>query len=108
MHAATLLLELGCVILGLGVVAALAARVGISPIPLYLIAGLAFNLFGEAAAAVVGVRTPTPSRLGAAPQLVASGAPFERRAEARDREVGVDRHPELGRHRDEACVDRRA
>jgi len=42
-HTATLLLELGCVILGLGVVAALAARVGISPIPLYLIAGLAFG-----------------------------------------------------------------
>jgi CPA2 family monovalent cation:H+ antiporter-2 len=45
-HSATLLLELGCVILGLGVVAALAARVGISPIPLYLIAGLAFGVGG--------------------------------------------------------------
>jgi len=45
-HSATLLLELGCVILGLGVAAALASRVGISPIPLYLITGLAFGTGG--------------------------------------------------------------
>jgi CPA2 family monovalent cation:H+ antiporter-2 len=42
-HTATLLLELGCIILGLGVAAALASKVGISPIPLYLVAGLAFG-----------------------------------------------------------------
>jgi CPA2 family monovalent cation:H+ antiporter-2 len=45
-HTASLLLELGCVLLGLGIVAALASRVGISPIPLYLIAGLAFGKGG--------------------------------------------------------------
>jgi CPA2 family monovalent cation:H+ antiporter-2 len=44
--AATLLLELGFVLLGLGVVASVASRVGISPIPLYLIAGLAFGTGG--------------------------------------------------------------
>jgi monovalent cation:H+ antiporter-2, CPA2 family len=37
------LLELGGVILGLGVLGRLAGRIGLSPIPLYLIAGLAFG-----------------------------------------------------------------
>ena len=40
---ALLLLELGAVILGLGLLARLAGRFGISPIPLYLLAGLAFG-----------------------------------------------------------------
>jgi CPA2 family monovalent cation:H+ antiporter-2 len=39
----TLLIELGAVILGLGLLGALAVRIGISPIPLYLLAGLAFG-----------------------------------------------------------------
>ncbi|HJS72552.1 MAG TPA: cation:proton antiporter, partial [Acidimicrobiia bacterium] len=38
--AATLLLELGVVVLGLSVLARLAGRLGISPIPLYLLGGL--------------------------------------------------------------------
>jgi CPA2 family monovalent cation:H+ antiporter-2 len=38
-----LLIELGVVILGLGLLGALALRAGISPIPLYLLAGLAFG-----------------------------------------------------------------
>ncbi|SDH79757.1 monovalent cation:H+ antiporter-2, CPA2 family [Sinosporangium album] len=46
MHGAILLIELGAIILGLGVLGALALRVGISPIPLYLIAGLAFGTGG--------------------------------------------------------------
>lgn len=37
------LLELGGVILGLGVLGRLAGRIGLSPIPLYLLAGLAFG-----------------------------------------------------------------
>jgi CPA2 family monovalent cation:H+ antiporter-2 len=45
-HTAELLLELGCVILGLGLAAAFASKVGITPIPLYLIAGLAFGTGG--------------------------------------------------------------
>jgi CPA2 family monovalent cation:H+ antiporter-2 len=40
---ATRLLELGVVILGLAVLARLAGRVGIPPIPLYLLAGLGFG-----------------------------------------------------------------
>ncbi|PPK90784.1 CPA2 family monovalent cation:H+ antiporter-2 [Kineococcus xinjiangensis] len=43
MHAATLLLELGAIIFGLGLLGRLAGRIGISPVPLYLIAGLAFG-----------------------------------------------------------------
>ncbi|MFB8351113.1 cation:proton antiporter [Streptomyces niveus] len=44
MHDTTaLLIELGAVILGLGLLGRLAGRVGFSPIPLYLLAGLAFG-----------------------------------------------------------------
>ena len=46
MHAAILLAEVGAVVLGLGLLAALALRIGVSPIPLYLIAGLAFGQGG--------------------------------------------------------------
>ncbi|MEU7003303.1 cation:proton antiporter [Nonomuraea sp. NPDC046570] len=42
-HTAIVFLELGGIILALGVLGALALRAGISPIPLYLIAGLAFG-----------------------------------------------------------------
>jgi monovalent cation:H+ antiporter-2, CPA2 family len=45
MHA-SLLVELGAVILGLGLLAALSSRFGVSPIPLYLLAGLAFGQGG--------------------------------------------------------------
>ncbi|GAA1022707.1 potassium transporter [Acrocarpospora pleiomorpha] len=43
---AILFLELGGVILALGVLGAIALRAGISPIPLYLVAGLAFGTGG--------------------------------------------------------------
>lgn len=44
MHDTTaLLVELGSVILGLGIIGRFAYRVGLSPIPLYLLAGLAFG-----------------------------------------------------------------
>ncbi|MER0246340.1 cation:proton antiporter [Streptomyces sp. HSW2009] len=42
----TLLIELGAVILGLGLIGRLALRFGLSPIPLYLLAGLAFGQGG--------------------------------------------------------------
>lgn len=45
-HTARLLLELGAVLLGLGVLGRLAGRLGLSPVPLYLIAGLAFGTGG--------------------------------------------------------------
>lgn len=43
---ARLFLELGAVLFGLGLLARLASRFGLSPIPLYLIAGLAFGYGG--------------------------------------------------------------
>jgi len=43
---AQLLFELGAVIFGLGAIGNLAERIGLSPIPLYLIAGLAFGTGG--------------------------------------------------------------
>ncbi len=46
MHGAELLLELGAVILGLGILGRVAGRLGLSPIPLYLLAGLAFGKGG--------------------------------------------------------------
>src|SRR5690242_7032237 len=46
MNPAVLLTELGAVLLGLAIVGRLANRVGLSPIPLYLLAGLAFGKGG--------------------------------------------------------------
>lgn len=46
MHTATIFIELGGIVLALGVLGALALRAGISPIPLYLLAGLAFGKGG--------------------------------------------------------------
>ena len=43
LHGAAVLLELGGVILGLGILGRLAGRLGLSAIPLYLLAGLAFG-----------------------------------------------------------------
>ena len=42
-HGALVLLELGGMILGLGILGRLAGRLGLSAIPLYLLAGLAFG-----------------------------------------------------------------
>jgi CPA2 family monovalent cation:H+ antiporter-2 len=46
MHGSVLLVELGTILLGLGLLGALSVRFGISPIPLYLLAGLAFGRGG--------------------------------------------------------------
>ncbi|WP_431784220.1 cation:proton antiporter [Streptomyces chumphonensis] len=45
-HTTVLLIELGAVILGLGLLARFAGRIGMSPIPLYLLVGLAFGQGG--------------------------------------------------------------
>ncbi|CAM3198577.1 Cation:proton antiporter [Stackebrandtia soli] len=47
-HTALVLFELGGVLLALGILSALAARFSISPIPLYLLAGLGFGIGGVA------------------------------------------------------------
>ena len=46
--AARLLMELGGIVLGLAIVARLARRIGLSPIPFYLVGGLAFGTGGFA------------------------------------------------------------
>lgn len=43
MHGSVLLVELGAMILAMGLLGAVSVRLGISPIPLYLLAGLAFG-----------------------------------------------------------------
>lgn len=45
-HSALVLIELGAVFLGLGILARLAGRIGLSPIPLYLVGGLFFGQGG--------------------------------------------------------------
>ncbi|GAB3548898.1 cation:proton antiporter [Arthrobacter tumbae] len=45
-HSALVLIELGAVFLGLGILGRLAGRIGLSPIPLYLIGGLFFGQGG--------------------------------------------------------------
>lgn len=45
-HSALTLLELGAIIAALGLIGRLAGRIGLSPIPLYLIAGLMFGVGG--------------------------------------------------------------
>jgi len=45
-HTATALIELGALFFGLGVLGRLASRIGVSPVPLYLLGGLAFGTGG--------------------------------------------------------------
>jgi len=61
---ATALVEIGAVILALGLLAALALRVGISPIPLYLLAGLAFGKGGVLPLATSEEFTSTGAEIG--------------------------------------------
>ncbi|WP_344551192.1 cation:proton antiporter, partial [Streptomyces spororaveus] len=46
MHSALFLIEFGAIILGLGLLGRVAGRLKFSPIPLYLLAGLAFGTGG--------------------------------------------------------------
>jgi CPA2 family monovalent cation:H+ antiporter-2 len=64
MHGATLLLELGGVILGLGVLGRVAGRLGLSPIPLYLLAGLAFGKGGLLPLVTAGQFIQTGAEIG--------------------------------------------
>jgi CPA2 family monovalent cation:H+ antiporter-2 len=64
MHAAELLLELGAVILGLGILGRIAGRLGLSPIPLYLLAGLAFGEGGLLPLVTAGQFIETGAEIG--------------------------------------------
>lgn len=64
MEATAALVEIGAVILALGLLAALALRFGISPIPLYLLAGLAFGHGGIVPLATSEEFTATGAEIG--------------------------------------------
>ncbi|MEV8516457.1 cation:proton antiporter [Dactylosporangium sp. NPDC051484] len=64
MHGATALIEIGAVILSLGLLGAISARFGISPIPLYLLAGLAFGKGGILPLATSEEFTATGAEIG--------------------------------------------
>ncbi|GAA1573882.1 cation:proton antiporter [Dactylosporangium maewongense] len=64
MDAATALIEIGAVILGLGLLGAVSARFAISPIPLYLLAGLAFGQGGILPLATSEEFTATGAEIG--------------------------------------------
>lgn len=75
-HTAILFLEFGAVLLGLGVLGALALRVGISPIPLYLIAGLAFGTGGVVPLATSEEFIATGAELGVVLLLLTLGLEY--------------------------------
>jgi CPA2 family monovalent cation:H+ antiporter-2 len=64
MESAAVLVEIGAVILALGLLAAIALRFGISPIPLYLLAGLAFGHGGLVPLATIEEFTATGAEIG--------------------------------------------
>ncbi|MEV4511150.1 cation:proton antiporter [Dactylosporangium sp. NPDC049525] len=64
MHGSIALIEIGAVILGLGLLGAVSARFAISPIPLYLLAGLAFGQGGILPLATSEEFTATGAEIG--------------------------------------------
>lgn len=75
-HTAVLFLELGAVLLALGVLGAFALRAGISPIPLYLIAGLAFGSGGLVPLATSAEFIQTGAELGVILLLLTLGLEY--------------------------------
>jgi CPA2 family monovalent cation:H+ antiporter-2 len=64
MHSAVVLIEIGAILLGLGLLGALSVRWSISPIPLYLLAGLAFGHGGVLELATSEEFTATGAEIG--------------------------------------------
>jgi CPA2 family monovalent cation:H+ antiporter-2 len=64
MHSAIVLIEIGAIVLGLGLLGALSVRWSISPIPLYLLAGLAFGHGGVLEFATSEEFTATGAEIG--------------------------------------------
>lgn len=64
MHSAIVLIEIGAILLGLGLLGALSVRWSISPIPLYLLAGLAFGQGGVLPLATSEQFTATGAEIG--------------------------------------------
>ncbi|MET8868405.1 cation:proton antiporter [Nonomuraea sp. NPDC049421] len=73
---AVIFLEFGAVLLGLGILGALALRGGISPIPLYLIAGLAFGTGGVLPLATSEAFISTGAEMGVVLLLLTLGLEY--------------------------------
>ncbi len=79
MHETTsLLIELGAVLLALGILGRIAGRVGFSPIPLYLLAGLAFGHGGLLPLDASEEFVATGAEIGVILLLFRRGRPYAR------------------------------
>ncbi|WP_019815874.1 cation:proton antiporter, partial [Saccharomonospora saliphila] len=75
-HTALALLELGAVFFGLGVLGRLAGRIGLSPIPLYLLGGLAFGEGGLLPLGDISEFTSLASEIGVVLLLLTLGLEY--------------------------------
>jgi monovalent cation:H+ antiporter-2, CPA2 family len=75
-HTALELIELGAVFFGLGLLGRLAQRIGMSPIPLYLLGGLAFGTGGLVALEGIGEFTDLASEVGVVLLLLLLGLEY--------------------------------
>ncbi|GAA1841328.1 cation:proton antiporter [Pseudonocardia ailaonensis] len=75
-HTALELLELGAVFFGLGLLGRLAGRIGLSPIPLYLIGGLCFGQGGLIPLGDIGEFTSLASEVGVVLLLLLLGLEY--------------------------------
>ncbi|GAB3582303.1 cation:proton antiporter [Amycolatopsis endophytica] len=75
-HTALSLIELGAVFFGLGVLGRLAGKIGLSPIPLYLLGGLAFGQGGLIPLGDIGSFTHLASEIGVVLLLLLLGLEY--------------------------------
>ena len=75
-HTALELIELGAVFLGLGLLGRLAGRIGMSPIPLYLIGGLCFGTGGFVSLGSIGDFTALAGEVGVVLLLLLLGLEY--------------------------------
>lgn len=75
-HSALSLLQLGAVFFGLGVLGRLAGKIGLSPIPLYLLGGLAFGTGGLVPLTDIGSFTQIASEIGVVLLLLTLGLEY--------------------------------
>ncbi|BBF99718.1 MULTISPECIES: cation:proton antiporter [Pseudonocardia] len=75
-HTALELLELGAVFFGLGLLGRLAHRIGLSPIPLYLVGGLAFGVGGIVPLGDIGDFTSLAGEVGVVLLLLLLGLEY--------------------------------
>ncbi|MFJ1757160.1 cation:proton antiporter [Kitasatospora sp. NPDC088134] len=76
MHTATVFIELGAIVLTLGLLGRLASRYGFSPIPLYLLGGLAFGRGGLLPLSASGEFVATGAEIGVVLLLLMLGLEY--------------------------------